>query len=525
MVDAVVIGAGPNGLCAGNILAERGWEVLVLEEQDEPGGAVRTEELTRPGFRHDVFSSFYPLAAVSPVLQGFELESHGLRWRQPELPLAHPLGDACAAISRDLDETAASFDSLAPGDGDAWRELYGFWLRAAPRLLDALFAPFPPIVPAARLLARLGPHDALELARVLLVTARRLGEERFAGVGGPLLLAGNGLHADLAPDSAAGAAFGLLLCALAQQHGFPAPEGGAGQLTRALVRRLRSVGGALRCGERAVRVVVRGGRAAAVRTATGEEVAARRAVLADVGAPQLYGELVGTEHLPARLLAELRRFQYDASTVKVDWALSAPIPWRCEEVRRAGTVHVGEGMDGLTLAAAHIQMKLVPARPFLVMGQYASFDPTRAPAGADTAWAYAHVPQVVRGDAGGEGIGGGWDERDAARFADRVEREVEREAPGFRELILDRHVLTPPAMEARNRNLVGGALNGGTAQLHQQAVFRPVIGLGRPETPVRGLYLASASAHPGGAVHGAPGANAAQAALLWSRAGRLLRRR
>jgi phytoene dehydrogenase-like protein len=236
-------------------------------------------------------------------------------------------------------------------------------------------------------------------------------------------------------------------------------------------------------------------------------------VLADVGAPVLYRDLVGAEHLPARLLSDLERFQHDWATVKVDWALDAPIPWAAEPARRAGVVHVADDLDELTLGAAQLAMGLVPAKPFLVMGQYATVDPTRSPPGADTAWAYTHVPRRVRGDAGGDGIAGAWDAGDGDRLAARIEARVELLAPGFRELIRARHVLTPAGFERADPNLVLGSMHAGTAQLHQQAIFRPTPGFGRPETPVARLYLASASAHPGGGVHGGPGANAARVAL------------
>ena len=297
------------------------------------------------------------------------------------------------------------------------------------------------------------------------------------------------MHSDLTPDSAGGGAFGWILCALGQEHGFPAPQGGAGRLTDALVRRLESHGGRVVCNSRVAAVSIRGRRTIGVRLADGTRVPAARGVIADTGAPQLYLELVGREHLPARTLAGLRRFRYDSSTIKVDWALTEPIPWADPVVRRAGTVHVG-------------------GEPFLVMGQYAAADETRAPPGAETAWAYTHVPQR-----------GNWGRDELERFADRVEQQLERLAPGFRDRIAARHIAGPRELEAANANLVGGALNGGTAKLRQQLILRPVPGLGRPETPVRGLYLGSASAHPGGGVHGAPGAIAARALLARRLAG------
>jgi phytoene dehydrogenase-like protein len=509
VADAVVIGAGPNGLVAANLLADAGWDVDVLEAQPEPGGAVKSAELTEPGFVHDVFSAFYPLAAASPAIRGLELERFGLRWRHGPLVLAHPRPDGvCAALSRDLDETAASLDAFAAGDGDAWRGLYGLWRRAEAALLDALVEPFPPAGPGLRLALALR-GDLLRLARLAVLPVRRLGDERFAGAGGRLLLAGNALHADFTPESALGGFFGLVLCGLGQSVGFPVPEGGAGRLTAALVGRLESRGGAVTCGQRVARVLVRRGRAVGVRTEDGTEVEARRAVLADVGAQALYLDLLPREDVPALLLADLRTFERDNAIVKVDWALDAPIPWSAEPARRAPTIHVADSVDELTVSRSELVRGRPPAKPFLVMGQYSMVDATRCPPGREVAWAYTHVPP-------------GWNERGADRLAERVEARIEALAPGFGALVRVRHVLTPGELERRDENLVGGTFNGGTAQLHQQLVFRPTPGLGRPETPIRGLYLASASAHPGGGVHGAPGAIAAKAALRAGRAARVV---
>jgi phytoene dehydrogenase-like protein len=314
-----------------------------------------------------------------------------------------------------------------------------------------------------------------------------------------------------------------MLTCLGQQYGFPVPEGGAGQLTAALVRRLEARGGTVRCSAPVVRIDVRDRRAVAVVLADGESIAAPRGVLADVGAPALYRELVGEEHLPARLVDDLTRFQYDAATFKVDWALSGPIPWRTEPSTRAGTVHLAETMDAITVYAADLAEDKIPGRPFVLLGQMNKADATRSPAGTETVWAYTHVPLRPRGDAGGS-LHGTWDASETETFADRVEAEIEAHAPGFRALITARHLLSPPALEARNANLAGGSLGGGTMAFSQQLVFRPVPGLGRAETPVRGLFLASASAHPGGGVHGACGANAARAALAAHRIRRVVSR-
>ncbi|GAA2047410.1 NAD(P)/FAD-dependent oxidoreductase [Streptomyces carpaticus] len=514
MSDAVVVGAGPNGLVAANLLADAGWTVTVLEEQPEPGGAVRSDRAVHPDFVSDRFSAFYPLAAASPVLRALRLDREGLRWSHAPRVLAHPLADGrCAVLDRDPVATAAGLDAFAAGDGPAWRELHALWDGIRDDVLSALFTPFPPVRAATRLALRLRAAGGLRVARRLLLPVRRFGEEEFAGEGGRLLLGGNALHADLPPEATGSGGFGWLMSMLGQTYGFPVPVGGSGELTAALVRRLRRRGGTVRCGERVTEIVVRGGRAVGVRTADGTAIAARRAVLADVTAPLLYRELVGAEHLPARVLDDLRRFQWDYATFKVDWALSGPIPWAAREASGAGTVHVAEGVDGLTRFSAQLSMGQVPDRPFLLLGQMTTADPARSPAGTESAWAYTHVPHRVRGDAAGQGLTGRWDEREREAMADRVEEQVERYAPGFRALIAARRVLSPPVLEAADANLHGGAVNGGTTSLHQQLVFRPVPGTGRPETPVRGLYLASASAHPGGGVHGACGANAARAAL------------
>lgn len=521
MADAVVIGAGPNGLVAANRLADAGWSVQVLEAQSEPGGAVRSSEALEAGYVIDHCSAFYPLAAASPAIRALELESYGLRWLHGPLVVAHPSSDGtCAALSRDLAETAASLDAFADGDGDAWRELFAFWQRVAPAGLDVLVTPMPPILPALRLLPAVARTGYLRAARLALLSVRRFGEEHFAGEGGRRLIAGNALHADLTPETAIGGFFGFVLCALGQDVGFPVPAGGAGNLTESLVRRLRERGGTIECDARADRIVVRRGSAVAVRTADGREVAARRAVLAAVDAPQLYLRLLDRTHVPASLLGDIRRFEWDWSTVKLDWTLDGPIPWSAPEARRSPVVHVTDGVDALTLQSSQLRMGLIPERPFLIFGQYSMVDRSRQPDGRETAWAYTHVPQRVRGDAGGA-LTGRWDDAELDELAARCEAQIEQLAPGFRALIRQRRVVGPGQLEAEDPNLVGGALNGGTAQLHQQLVFRPLSSWGRPNTPIRGLYLASASAHPGGGVHGGPGAIAARTALNERRAGRV----
>jgi phytoene dehydrogenase-like protein len=512
-VDAIVIGSGPNGLVAANMLTDAGWSVLVLEAQAEPGGAVRSGRYVDPDFVSDHCSAFYPLAAASPMIRQLQLENYGLRWLHAPSVLAHPMRDGrCAVLSRDLDITAAAADALAPGDGDSWRRLYGLWQRVNPALLDAIVTPFPPVRPAARLALTLRVAGALRFARLGVLPVRRLAAEEFAG-DAAMLLAGNALHADLSPEASISGLYGWLLAMLGQEVGFPVPAGGASELSGAMIRRLDARGGQVMCGQRVTQVLVRGGRAVGVRTADGSEFAAGKAILADVPATALYGDLVTWDHLPPRLRDDMRRFQWDYATFKVDWALTKPVPWTADAARGAGTVHLGDTMDDLTRFSAEIAMGQVPSKPFLLIGQMTTADPSRSPAGTESLWAYTHVPQQVRGDAGADGITGRWDDRETQAMADRIEAQIEAFAPGFRSCVKARVAFSPFGMDAGNDSLERGALNGGTTALHQQLIFRPTPGLARPETPIGGLYLASASAHPGGGVHGACGSNAARAAL------------
>jgi phytoene dehydrogenase-like protein len=501
--DAVVIGAGPNGLVATTALADSGWDVVLVEAQDEVGGAVRSAEVAAPGFVTDLFSAFYPLAAASPVIRDLDLGSHGLVWRRAPDVLAHAFPDGRAAVLRDrAEDTAAGLEECAPGDGEAWLRMVEGWSRIRDPLLDALFTPLPAAGPVSRILRRSRVSGVLDLMRLALLPVRRLGEEEFGSEEARVLLTGNAMHSDVPPNGAGSALFGWLLAMLGQDVGFPVPEGGAGALAQALRRRAESAGARVQCGVAATGIEVWQGRARAVRMADGSVLRARRAVLADVPAPTLYGGLVPAEDLPARLRHDIGRFDWDDATLKLNWALDGPIPWRASGARGAGTVHLGVDDDGLVDVAADLAVGRMPAHPFILLGQMTTADPTRSPEGTETAWAYTHLPRRHAAD-----------EAAVAALAERVEEAVETVAPGFREATVGRHVQTPVALEAADANLSLGALNAGTAALHQQLVLRPTRGLGRPETPVRGLYLAGASAHPGGGVHGACGWNAAVSAL------------
>jgi phytoene dehydrogenase-like protein len=505
--DAVVIGAGHNGLVAANLLADAGWSVVVCEATAHIGGAVRTAEVTAPGYLTDLFSAFYPLSVASPVLSAFNLDEQGLRWANAPSVVTHVFpDDRCATLHHDRQRTAASLAAFGAKDGAAWLRLVADWDTISPPLIEAIFTPFPPVVAGSRLLRRLGAPGSLRFARFAVQPVRRFGEEIFEGAGGRTLLAGNALHADLPPEGAGSALYGWLLCMLGQTYGFPVPVGGAGRLVDALADRLRAHGGVIRVDAPVCAVDVVDGAATGVRLVSGERVAAGRAVVADVPAPALYLDLVGADRLPAALVSDLTRFQWDVPTLKVNWALSAPVPWTAEDARGAGTVHLGVDLDGLTDYAADLATRRMPRHPFLLLGQMTTSDPTRSPAGTESAWAYTHLP-----------TGRPFDSAQIRSHVDLVERVIERHAPGFADLIVGRHVQSPADLEAVNPSLVNGAINGGTAQLHQQLVFRPVPGLAGAATPIDRLYLGSSSAHPGGGVHGGPGANAARAALSRAR--------
>ncbi|MET7471172.1 NAD(P)/FAD-dependent oxidoreductase [Micromonospora sp. NPDC005222] len=506
--DAVVIGAGHNGLVAANLLVDAGWDVEVLEATEAPGGAVRSAYVTAPGYLSDLYSSFYPLGYASPVLDGLGLERHGLTWTHAPDVLAHLLPDGRAAVvNRDLDTTAASLEAFAPGDGERWRHAYADWRQVAEPMLQTITTPFPPVRGGLGMLRQLRVGGALRLARRLVLPVRKLGAELFEGEGGPVLLAGCALHTDLSPEEAGSGVYGWLLAMLGQQVGWPVPVGGAQRITDALVARLVERGGRITYGARVERVLTARGRAMGVRTAGGTDWRARRAVLADVPAPALFLDLVGAAALPSRMVEDLAHFKWDGSTLKVDWALSAPVPWKNRELAGAGTVHLGADMDGLTTYAAELARGEIPRDPFLLVGQMSVADPSHSPPGTESLWSYTHLP--FRQD---------WRAEEVAGHVERMEEVLEAAAPGFRASIVGRHVAGPADLEAAEPSLVGGALGGGTAAAYQQLFLRPIPGLGRADTPVDRLYLASASAHPGGGVHGAPGANAARAALARDRA-------
>ncbi|MFF5292048.1 phytoene desaturase family protein [Paractinoplanes globisporus] len=502
--DAIVIGAGHNGLVAANLLADAGWSIVVLEATAHPGGAVRSGHITAPGYLSDLFSSFFPLGYASPVLRGLNLP---IEWKHAPAVFSHILPDGRAAtVSRDVEATMASMEQFAPGDGERWKAVYHEWAALSELLLHSLLTPFPPVRHGLALLRSLRTAEALRFARRLLLPARELGQEWFRGEGASLALAGCALHTDLSPEQAGSGVYGWLLAMLGQQVGWPVPRGGAQSITEALVRRLESRGGQVVYEAPVERILIARGRAMGARTSGGTDYRARRAVVADVPAPALFLDLVGTRWLPPRLIDDLAHFRWDGATVKIDWAIGSKIPWSNPAVAGAGTVHLGADLDGLTRYATHLALGEIPPQPFLLFGQMTTADSTRSPAGTESAWAYTHLPRRPS-----------WTAGEIAEHVERMEATVERHAPGFGEAVVARCVNSPADLEDANPSLSGGALGGGTAAAFQQLFLRPIPGLGRPDTPVDRLYLASSSAHPGGGVHGAAGGNAARAALVRDR--------
>jgi phytoene dehydrogenase-like protein len=494
--DAIVIGAGPNGLVAANVLADAGFSVLVLESNRRPGGAVWTESFTQPGFLHDVGAAFFPFGQTSPALRPLDLSAHGLVWKHAPFDSAHPSIDGtCAAIGRDLE---ASKRNLGV-DGPAWEKLATWHARTRDELLGALLS----TLPAVKQLLRFGIPNLLRLALVASSSGRTFAERQFKTDAARRIIPALALHTDVGPDDPFGAIVGFMLTMLASSGGFAIPEGGAASITKALLARLASRGGTVLLGKRVRRIVVREGRASAVLTEDGVEYEARRAIIADTSAPALYLKLLDPAFVPAPIADSMRRFPYGFGTFKMDWALDGPVPWIAEDACDAAVVHTGDNVDDLARFTAQVRRGELPERPYLVIGQQSIADPTRAPAGKHTLWAYSRVPS---------NIDGGW-KANAERFADRIDDRIEELAPGFKKRVLGRFIVTPPDLEAMDENLVGGDLGGGSAQIQHQLFFRPVFPYFRYRTPIRGLYLGSSYTHPGAGVHGACGFNAAQAAI------------
>jgi phytoene dehydrogenase-like protein len=466
MIDAVVVGAGPNGLAAAIELARTGRSVQLIERAEEVGGGTRTAELTLPGFRHDVCSAVHPLMAGSPFLRGLELERYGLELVAPELDAAHPLDDGTAvAFHRSLTETVAGLGV----DGGRYARVLGPFADNWPELADAILGP--PRVPRNPLLtARFGLFGVLpatELAR----TVFRDGRTRA-------LLAGMAAHA-IRPLSAPGtAAFALVLMTLGHAVGWPVVRGGSQQLAGAMRALLESLGGEVVTG-REVRSL--------------RELPDASAVLFDV-APRRLVEICGDE-LPPRYRRALGRYRYGPGVFKLDYALSGPVPWRAQECARAGTIHLGGTFEEIAASELQVSRGSHPQRPYVLIAQQSVVDTTRAPAGKHTLWAYCHVPNGS-----------------AVDMTVAIEGQIERFAPGFSELVLARTARGPAQLEAENPDYVGGDINCGLASL-RQTLARPVLRASPYSTPNPRIFLCSAATPPGGGVHGLCGYHAARAVL------------
>jgi phytoene dehydrogenase-like protein len=464
--DAVVVGSGPNGLAAAIVLVRAGRRVSVIEGGRTVGGGCRSEELTLPGFVHDTCSTVHALALVSPFLSSLPLAEHGLELAHPDAPLAHPLDDGSAVIlERSVEETARG---LGP-DARAYRRLFDPLVRTADELMPEILGPLRP------------PRHPLVLARFAtsgLRSATGLARSRFQGERARALLAGCCAHSMLSLRSPASAAFGIVLALSAHQVGWPVARGGSQRLADALASYLRSLGGEIQTGRWVESL---------------DEVANTGATLLDVTPRQLV-RLAG-RRLPDRYARRLGRYRYGPGVFKLDWALDGPIPWSAAEVSRAGTVHLGGRLDEIAASEDAVSKGEHPLRPFVLLVQPSLFDPTRAPAGKHTAWAYCHVPNGSSRD-----------------MTEAIEAQVERFAPGFRDLIAARSAMDSAEVERRNPNYVGGDINGGVQDL-RQLFTRPVPRPVPYSTPVDGLYICSSSTPPGGGVHGMCGYFAARSAL------------
>jgi phytoene dehydrogenase-like protein len=465
-----VIGSGPNGLAAAITLARAGIEVEVHEAAETVGGGLRSAELTLPGFVHDVCSSIHPLGQASPFLRRLELE---LEWIHPDAPAAHPLDDGTAVLlERGLEATAEGLGQ----DAGAYRELVAPLVDGWRQVEGILLGPYP-VTPRKllRLGDQLGPRGLVAALRGSLAAARPFAESRFEDDRTRAWFAGHAAHSMLPLERRPSAGFGLALVVLGHAFGWPFPRGGAQRLADALAERLQELGGELKT------------------SSLVEELPRADVVLADVVPRELVRLARG--RLPERYEQRLARYRHGPGAFKLDWALDGPIPWTAEACRRAGTVHLGGTLDEISASEWGAWRDRPAERPFVILAQTSLFDDSRAPAGKQTAWAYCHVPNGSSHD-----------------MTEQIEAQVERFAPGFRELILARSAMGPADLEAHNRNLVGGDLNAGAMDLGQ-LLFRPVPKLVPYRTPLADVYLCSAATPPGGGVHGMCGYSAASIAL------------
>lgn len=504
MSDVIVIGAGPNGLAAAIRIARAGLSVDVFEGNDDAGGAVRSSQATLPGFEHDFGAGFFPFGRVSPAWKAFDLEGAGLVWKFGELDTAHPARDgSCSALARDVD---VSCDHLGE-DGPAWRRIAELWNRTQDRVLAALLGPFPPIKAGLRI----PPSAMLLLAKVALSSGRGFAERTFETEAARRIFPGLALHTDVGPEDPMGAIVGFMLATTASYGGFGVPEGGTSNIRDALLVRLREAGGRLHTGRRVARIVTEGGRAIGVEVARSrqgratEHVDAREGVVAATAAPTLFLKMLDASLVPTPILEKMKNPSHGFGTFKVDWALSGAVPWTAEACRRAAVVHTGESNEDLARFTREVRAGEMPRDPYLVIGQQSLVDPTRAPAGKHTLWSYSRVPSTLGGAP--------WTDAAKAEFLARVEQRIEELAPGFKETILARRVMSPQDLERADENLLGGDLGGGSAAIENQLMFRPFFPMFRYRTHLARLYLGSAFAHPGAGVHGMCGYNAAEMLL------------
>jgi phytoene dehydrogenase-like protein len=466
-LDAIVVGSGPNGLAAAITLAQAGCAVRVLEANPTMGGGARSAELTRPGFVHDLCSAIHPLALGSPFFRTLPLGRHGLEWIQPPIALAHPLDHGGAAcLHRDWQQTA---DSLGK-DGPAWEAQMRPFVSAWEKLSGEFLQPMLHLPRHPFLLARFGVHA--------LAPAAKLARSRFKEEPARALFAGIAAHSFLPLEALASAAFGLVLGASGHAVGWPLPRGGAQSISNALAAFLRSLGGEIETG---------------CQIENFAQLPKAPVVLFDTTCWQ-FARLAAAQ-LPDRYRQRLERFPHAPGVFKIDYALSAPVPWRNEECRRAGTLHLGGTLEEIAAGERQVARGNYPERPFVLIAQQSLFDATRAPRNQQTLWAYCHVPHGS--------------ERD---MTDAIEHQIERFAPGFRDCVLARHPSNAAALERSNPNLIGGDINGGASNLWQ-LIARPVVSPAPYRTPLRGIYLCSASTPPGGGVHGMCCYHAARTAL------------
>jgi phytoene dehydrogenase-like protein len=463
--DVIIVGSGPNGLAAAIRMAQAGRSVLVLEAADTPGGGVRSAESTVPGFVHDICSSVYPLSKCSPFFRTLPLEQHGLQWAFPKAALAHPFDDGSAAmLYTSIEETAATLGV----DSRSYQNLMKDFVARWQDLLDDLLAPL-----------RL-PRHAFFYARFGLQairSARGIAHAYFRREPARTFFAGMAAHSLLPLEKLTTAGVGLMLAILGHAAGWPFVRGGAQQLTNSLVSFLRSLGGQVRTG---------------VRVESLDQLPQARTILLDITPRQFLA--IADGWLPDGYRRKLERYRYGMGAFKLDWALHQPIPWKAKECSLAGTVHLGGSLDEISLSERQAWKGREAERPFVLLAQPSLFDSTRAPADKHTAWAYCHVPHGYTSD-----------------MSQAIENQIERFAPGFRDCILARSVMSPADLEKHNPNLVGGDITGGTAVL-SQLFLRPTASLYR--TPVDGVYLCSSSTPPGAGVHGMCGFFAAEMALI-----------